>query len=218
MKPLLIMHTWQPDAENGHNDMCRHTFLYTWGAMLEHRFVFDQTRPFASLLEDERRVGVASGMFNTSFKTKLAVTAAYAEGYSHVCYAPVDCYFLIPRLLRNLKMHKAQGDHYWGFHTYDEEHIGGGSAYWLDRRAMEAVLAFEAYPDYEDRWVGAACKAAGIKAVHDYRYRSIEQPYEADSVTMHLSESTGNYDPEVMKNMHMRVVIGSTYNTGEAYV
>lgn len=216
MKPLLIIHTWQPDAENGANDMCRGTFLYTWGHFLEHRFVFDKSRKFEDLLGDERRVGVDSGMFNTSFKTKLAIQAAYAEGFSHVIYAPTDCYFFVPRLLRSIKQHKALGDHYWGFHTYDEDHIGGGSAYCLDRRAMEAVINFNVYPDYEDRWVGSACKEAGIKAVHDPLYCSLEQPYHAGAVTMHLSRQTGDYDPEVMKNLHLRVIQGAAHDDGRA--
>lgn len=211
MKPLLFIHTWQPDHDNGANDMCRGTFLYTWGQWLEHRFVFDNTRVWEDLLPDEIRVEANSGMFNTSFKTKLAIQWAHDRGYSHVCYSPTDCYFIVPRLLRNLAEHA--GHDYWGFHTYDEHHIGGGSAYWLSRRAMEAVLAYGCYPDYEDRWVGSACRAAGLPAVHDERYRSIEQPYLAESVTTHLSTATGKYDPEVMKNMHLRVIQGATYAT-----
>lgn len=212
MRPILFIHTWQPDHDNGHNDMCRGTFLYTWGAFIEYRFVFDRSRKYEDLLPDEIRVEADSGILNTSFKTKLAIEWAYDRGYTHVCYAPTDCYFIIPRLLRNLKEHHK--DDYWGFHTYDEHHIGGGSAYWLSRRAMEAVLAYKTYQDYEDRWIGSACRDAGIPAVHDERYRSIEQPYLADTITTHLSEATGVYDPEVMKNLHLRVIQGATYVNG----
>lgn len=215
MKPLLIVHTWQPDHINGANDMCRGTYLYAWGSFLDHRFVFDRTRAFVDMLPDEVRVEADSGMMNTSFKTRDAITWALMEGYSHVCYAPTDCYFIIPRLLRNLKEHEEAGHDYWGFHTYDEDHIGGGSAYWLSRKGMMAVSGFGAYPDYEDRWVGAACKAAGITAVHDERYRSIEQPYFPNAVTVHLSQGTGNYDKELMKNLHLRVITGATYATEE---
>ncbi len=215
MRPLLFIHTWQPDHDNGANDMCRGTFLYTWGSFLEHRFVFDRTRRFEDLLPDEIRVDVDSGMLNTSFKTKLAIEWAYREGYTHVCYSPTDCYFIVPRLLKNLAGHALAGHDYWGFHTYDEYHIGGGSAYWLSRKAMEAVLAYGVYPDYEDRWIGSACRASGIPAIHDERYRSVEQPYLAGSVTTHLSEATGNYDPETMKNLHLRVIQGATYVDGD---
>ena len=217
VRPLLFIHTWQPDHDNGNNDMCRGTFLYTWGHFLDHRFVFDNTRKWEDLLEDEIKVGVPSGYTNTSFKTKLAIEWAFLQGYTHVCYSPTDCYFIVPRLLRNLEKHIKLGHHYWGFHTYDEHHIGGGSAYWIDSHAMKAVLCFEAYPDYEDRWVGSACKAAGIEAVHDELYRSIEQPYMENSITVHLSESTGaektKYDPEVMKNLHLCVIKGAKYAT-----
>jgi hypothetical protein len=193
------------------HDMCRGTYLYTWGYFLDHLFVYDETKDFATLLPDEIRVSAPTGFLNTSFKTKRAIDMAYYAGYTHVCYAPTDCYIIIPRLMRNLADHDAAGHDYWGFHTYDEWHIGGGSAYWLSRKAMEAVLAFDCYPDYEDRWVGAACRAAGLSAVHDERYRSIEQPYLASAITTHLSTATGKYDPETMRNLHLRVISGATY-------
>lgn len=213
MKPLLMISTWQPDHDNGANDMCRGTYLYTWGHFLKHVFVFDRSRAFEALLPDEIRVDVDSGLLNTSFKTKMALAWAYDKGYSHVCYAPTDCYIIVPRLLRNLEDHHK--DDYWGFHTYDEHHIGGGSAYWLSRRGMEAVLAYECYPDYEDRWVGSACRDAGLAAIHDERYRSVEQPYLAGTITTHLSKASGDYQPEAMKNLHLRVVQGAAYVDGE---
>lgn len=217
MNPLLMISTWQPDHDNGANDMCRGTYLYTWGSFLPHRFVFDQTRSFEDLLPDEIRMPVASGLTNTSYKTQLAIEWAYREGYTHVCYCPTDCYLIIPRLLRNLEEHAniGIGHHYWGFHTYDEHHIGGGSAYWLSRRAMEAVLAYDCYPDYEDRFVGSACRAASLEAVHDELYRSIEQPYMAATITTHLSTSTGSYQTGSMKDLHLRVITGATYATDD---
>lgn len=214
VEPLLMISTWQPDHQNGVNDMCRGTYLYTWGHFLEYRFVFDNTRRYGHLLPDEIRVAADSGLLNTSFKTKEAIRWAYTKGFSHVCYAPTDCYIITPRLLRSLAEHADDGHDYWGFHTYDEHHIGGGSAYWLSRSAMEAVLAFDCYPDYEDRWTGSACRAAGITAVHDDGYRSIEQPYMASTITTHLSEATGRYDPATMRDLHFRVLKGATYTTG----
>ena len=212
--PLLMISTWQPDHDNGANDTARGTYLYVWGHFLEHTFVFDQSRKFEDLLEDEIRVEAPSGLTNTSFKTREALTRAYVRGYSHVCYAPTDCYIIVPRLLRSIAEHTHAGHDYWGFHAYDEHHIGGGSAYTLTRKAIEAVLAYDAFPDFEDRWVGSACRAAGITAVHDERYRSIEQAYTTAAITMHLSKSTGNYDPLVMQNLHMRVIMGATHVAG----
>jgi hypothetical protein len=213
VKPLLLISTWQKDHDNGANDTCRGTYLYTWGHFLPYRFVFDTSRQFENLLPDELRVEVPSGLHNTSFKTQHAIRWAWYNGYDWVCYCPTDCYIIVPRLLRSLQRHLDAGDEYWGFHTYDEHHIGGGSAYWLSRRAMRAVCEFDCYPDYEDRWVGTACQHAGIKAVHDELYRSIEQPYMPDAVTMHLSKNTGNYEPEVMRNLHLRVIQGATHQS-----
>lgn len=213
VKPLLMISTWQPDHDNGANDACRGTYLYTWGYFIPRVFVFDRSRKVEDLLPDEIRVDVDSGLLNTSFKTKQAIGRAYAQGYTHVCYCPTDCYIIVPRLLRNLADHTEHGSDYWGFHTYDEHHIGGGSAYWLSRRGMEAVLAFDAYPDYEDRWVGSACRAADIPAIHDERYRSIEQPYLATAVTTHLSIASGNYDIETMRHIHLQTITGAKHAT-----
>jgi hypothetical protein len=207
-----MISTWQPDHDNGANDMCRGTYLYTWGYFLDRVFVFDRTRRAEDLLPDEIRVDADSGLLNTSFKTKQAIGIAYQSGYTHVCYCPTDCYIIVPRLLRNLADHEGSSD-YWGFHTYDEWHIGGGSAYWLSRRGMEAVLSFDCYPDYEDRWVGSACRHAGLVATHDERYRSIEQPYMAGAITTHLSVSSGNYDPETMRNIHLQTITGVKHAT-----
>jgi hypothetical protein len=215
MNPLLIIHTWQPDHDNGANDACRGTYLYTWGTFLTYRFVFDRSRKFENLRPDEISVDAESGIYNTSFKTRLAIQWAYEHGFTHVVYVPTDCYIIVPRLLRSMARHTVQGHDYWGFHTYDEYHIGGGSGYTITRKAMEAVLAFNVYADYEDRWIGAACKAAGIPGIHDEGYRSIEQPHQVNTITLHLSEATGVYDPEVMKNLHMQVIRGATFVDGE---
>jgi hypothetical protein len=215
IKPILLVSTWQPDHDNGANDTCRGTYIYTWGHFLEHRFVFDRTRKFEAILPDELRIDADSGLINTSFKTKEAIDWAFKKGYTHVCYAPTDCYIIVPRLLRNLAAHEKAGDDYWGFHTYDEHHIGGGSAYWLSRKGMAAVRAYDAYPDFEDRWVGSACREVGLAAVHDERYRSIEQPYTASAVTVHLSKNTGDYDPQTMRELHLRVIMGGAYDTAE---
>src|SRR5271170_1350012 len=115
MKPLLIIHTWQPDHDNGNNDMCRGTYLYTWGRFLDHRFVFDRTRQLTDLLPDEICVDAESGMMNTSGKTRLAIQWAYEHGYTHVVYAPTDCYIIVPRLLSSMARHTDQKHDYWGF-------------------------------------------------------------------------------------------------------
>ena len=210
-KVILLVSTWKPDHDNGVNDVCRGTYIYTWGSFLPYRFVFDRTRSYEDLLPDEIRVEAESGLLNTSFKTQQAVAWAYEQGYDYVCYAPTDCYIIVPRLLRSLRWHHDHGHHYWGFHTYDEHHIGGGSGYFLSRKAMEAVMWFDVYPDYEDRWVGTACQHARIAAVHDELYRSVEQPYMPDTITTHLSKNSGDYDPESMRNLHMRVIQAATY-------
>jgi len=52
-----------------------------------------------------------------------------------------------------------------------------------------------------------------LEAVHDERYRSIEQPYLGSAITTHLSTASGVYDPNTMANLHERVIKGTTYQS-----
>jgi hypothetical protein len=139
-----------------------------------------------------------TGLTNTSLKVAKAIKWALESRYSHAFVIPTDCYVAVPRLLAS----GFEDQDYTGFHSYDEHHIGGGSGYWLSRRAMQAVVAYVPYSDYEDRWVGSACREAGLTAVHDVRYRSWEQDPVEGAITKHLSRATGDYDPLWMVMTH----------------
>jgi hypothetical protein len=120
-----------------------------------------------------------------------------------VFIVPTDCYVVVPRLLAS-GFEKLD---YTGYQVPGEGHIGGGSGYWLSRRAMEAVATAEPEIDYEDRWVGHVLYVAGIKAIHDSRYWSWEQPYPEGAITEHLSRGTGVYEPNWMIDEHTTFMV-----------
>ena len=199
MNPIILIAAYQGYIARGDQDACRKTYLKEWGHLIPHRFVYD--REYEGPLEyDEIRVDCPTGFMECVFKTHRGVTWALENGYDYVFSAPTDCYIIIPRLL-------ASGYDildYTGFQVPGEGHIGGGSGYWLSKRAMEIVAAATPWLDYEDRWVGAILHNSGIRPVHDPRYWSSEQPPVDGAITSHLSRATGVYSPRWMVDLHKK--------------
>ena len=197
MKPIILISAYQGYKARGDQDACRRTYLKEWGHLISYRFVYDREYK-DECAPDEIIVDAPTGFMECVFKTHQGVKWALENGYDYVFSAPTDCYIIIPRLL----VSGYEKLDYTGFHAYDEHHIGGGSGYWLSKRAMEAVAAAKPRVDYEDRWVGSIVLAAGMKAVHDPRYWSWEQPFPEGAITKHLSQGTGVYDPKWMVDEH----------------
>jgi hypothetical protein len=197
MNPIILIAAYQGYKARGDQDACRDTYLKEWGHLIPHRFVYDRDYK-DECAPDEIIVDAPTGFMECVFKTHLGIRWALDNGYDHVFSAPTDCYIVIPRLLAS----GYEKLDYTGFQVPGEGHIGGGSGYWLSKRAMEIVVAAAPILDYEDRWVGQVTRAAGIKAVHDFRYRSHEMFAQKDAITMHLSHATGVYDPIWMRQYH----------------
>ena len=195
-RAIIFVMTHVPDIASGKITAVRDTWAKQWPEIFPVKYAFDNTHK--DPWPDELVLDVPTGMMNMSFKTHKMTQWALGHGYDYAFFVPTDCYVAIDRLL----MSGYEKVDYTGFHSYDEHHIGGGSGYWLSRRALQAVAAYVPYPDYEDRWVGSACRAAGISAIHDPRYRSWEQPPVVGSITKHLSRATNDYDPIWMYMVH----------------
>lgn len=197
LSPIILFQTHGPDRNNGRIDAVRASWLFTWP--FTHKFVFPSEH--GALFPDEIGVDAPDGLTNTSLKIKKAAEWCLANDITHAFIIPTDCYVVVPRLLKEMP---DALDAYVGYHTYDESHIGGGSGYWVGPAALRAMANFDAYPDYEDRWTGAACNAVGIRGIHDPRYTSWEQPETnwPGIITRHLSRGTGNYDPKLMLQTH----------------
>ena len=195
-RAIIFVMTYVPDIANGKLTAVRQTWAHQHPEIFPIKYIFDRTHK--DPWPDELVLDAPIGLLNTSFKTQKAAEWALEHGYDHAFFVPTDCYVALPRLLTS----GYEKHDYTGFHSYDEHHIGGGSGYWLSRRALQVVAGYKAYPDYEDRWVGSACKDAGISAVHDQRYRSWEQPPVKGAITKHLSHGTNDYDPIWMFMTH----------------
>ena len=196
MNPILLISTYNGSRERGDNDAIRKTYLKEWGHLVPHTFIYDRTG--RALQCDEIAVPSPVGFMNGAFKTRDAIRWALYHDHDYAFIVPTDCYVIVPRLLDS----GYERHDYTGYQVPDEGHIGGGSGYWLSKRAMEIVARSEPELDYEDRWVGKVLRENGITLVHDPRYWDRGQPYQEGIITAHLSRATGVYDPEWMYNQH----------------
>ena len=196
MNPIILISTYNGSRERGDNDAIRKTYLKEWGHLVPHMFIYDRTG--RALQCDEIAVPSPVGFMNGAFKTRYAIRWALYHDHDYAFIVPTDCYVIVPRLLAS----GYERHDYTGYQVPDEGHIGGGSGYWLSKRAMEAAAAADPLIDYEDRWVGNVVRAAGLVPWHDARYWSWEQPYPEDAITEHLSHGTGVYDPNWMLEQH----------------
>ena len=198
MKPIILIAAWQGYKARGDQDACRETYLKEWGHLIPHRFVYDREYDGLDWKDDEIIVDAPTGFMECVFKTHLGVKWALEEGYDYVFSVPTDCYIVIPRLLAS----GYEKFDYPGYQVPGEGHIGGGSGYWLSKRAMLIVANSEPELDYEDRWVGNALRTYDILGVHDPRYWSSEQTRVDGAITAHLSHATGIYNPRWMVTLH----------------
>jgi len=197
MNPIILISTYHGSKDRGDHAAIYETYLKEWGHLIPHMFVLDSLR-WDDMLGDELSVLSPTGFMNGAFKTRLGVKWALEHGHDYVFIVPTDCYIIVPRLLAS----GYEKHDYTGYQVPCEGHIGGGSGYWLSKRAMEAVIAGDPRIDYEDRWVGNVVRAARILPTHDPRYWSWEQSYPEGAITEHLSRGTGVYEPNWMIDEH----------------
>jgi hypothetical protein len=198
-KIIIGVQTHPADLQNGRIDAARETWMSEWRHLAKSLFFFDNTHKDPK--PDEIILDAPNGMLWMPWKTRAAAIWALEHGYDYMFYVPTDCYVCVPRLL----VSGFESCDYTGYHAYDEPHIGGGSGYWLSTRGLRAVAGYGPHADYEDRWVGSACRANGIEAVHDPRYWSHEQPELLGIITAHLSDNTtypATYEPTFMRAYH----------------
>ena len=118
---------------------------------------------------------------------------ALDAGYDHVCKMDDDVWCSVDRLLGNFRPAKYKG---FVLESADGKYTSG-TAYWLDREAMQVVANAKWDPaDWaEDRVVGRWLAASGIYPEHDERYqcchcKACEIKFPKDSrITTHLIDS-----------------------------
>jgi len=196
MKPIILIHATPQDQKRGIVQAIRNTWVHEWGDLIPHRFIYDRTFPFRPI-DDEEVFDVEPGYWVMMEKTKAACQWALNRDYTHVFVICSDTYVVVPRLLKS-----GYADHDYSGHRADEGHAGGGCGYWLSVPAMQAVIRWPTYADYEDRWVGVACGGAGIQCFHDPRYWGYVHPWLEGIITVHLHQGDGMFNPIDLLNLH----------------
>ncbi len=194
MKPVILIHTTPAEAEI--NTAIRRTWVDSWGHLIPHFFMYDETL-HGIVLEDEWRFPVPPGYWVMMNKTKAACAYALTQGYTHVFVICSDTYVVVPRLLSSgFSSHKYTG------HKADEGHAGGGCGYWLNTDAMHAVCKAKSFNDYEDRWVGTVLRDHGILCHHDPRYWGDVHQRVEGIITVHMHQGAGKMPPEALYAQH----------------
>jgi hypothetical protein len=198
MNPIILIHATPADEKRGLVQAIRETWVAEWGHhLIPWRFIYDRTY-VGPAQKDEWTFDVDPGYWVMMRKTKAACRRALDQGYSHVFIICSDTYVVIPRLLAS-----GYENHHYSGHRAGEGHAGGGCGYWLDGRAMRAVIEARTFNDYEDRWVGTVLKEAGIECFHDPRYWGAVHPYLDGIITVHLHQGDGMMDPQLLRDQHI---------------
>jgi hypothetical protein len=196
MNPIILIHATPADESRGLVQAIRETWVAEWGHLIPHRFIYDRTY-VGPAQKDEWTFDVDPGYWVMMRKTQAACALAAVQGYSHAFIICSDTYVVVPRLLES-----GYEKHSYVGHRAGEGHAGGGCGYWLDGRAMRAVIEARTFNDYEDRWVGTVLKEAGIECFHDPRYWGAVHPYLDGIITVHLHQGDGMMDPQLLRDQH----------------
>ena len=208
MRLLHFITSCERDRNNGAADVCRNTWLRSWGHLVDFRFIVG--RSSVHLRPDELQVDAADDFANVVFKEREAYKWAFANGYDFVYISSPDCYRIIPRMLAS----GFEAHDYVGSKVPNEAHAGG-CGYWLSRKAIKALLDHPAIIDYPDRSAGRVMQAAGIPLFDDKRYwgapgQSGGKPFDPTTpgiwdtgiVGVNLGRGTGIFEPNWMYLCH----------------
>lgn len=140
-----------------------------------------------------------------------------ARGYSHMLHCGRDTYVNVNRLKGAVDLLEYDYAGHAGFRAKEftcdltpdckgrYAYASGGAGSWLSRRAMETILASPIRHQADDLMYGWALGDAGIPCRHDLRFQKHGRYLRNNrAFTVHLSEETGVYDQEWMRECHRR--------------
>ena len=166
-----------------------HTWLRRWTGY--HRFVLGDG--VGSPHMGELVVDAPDDYSGLEAKSRAAFEWCLSHDFDYVFLTAIDTY-VWPIRLGAAFLGVMHEDDYVGRRSDGEAHAGGGNGYWLSKRAMNRIVSASLVGDYADR---AHCKILaehGIELRNDDRY--------GVSITKHLGQGTGNYDPQWMVDFH----------------
>jgi hypothetical protein len=181
MKPIILI-----TACNQHRnraDMCRATWLNTFGNLCDYRFIFGIGNTVQH--DDELVFECDDTYFGLPKKVQLSHQWALQQGYDYILKTDCDVYLHTPRVLV-FGIDKAD---YVGNFYYDT--FAMGAAYWLSKKATEilvnAPLPAPFAPGGDDVWVGKIMEQAGVSRHHEPRYYIGENPDYDSCFSLHVS-------------------------------
>lgn len=199
MKSLIAVSSCLRDKKNG----CHQAMVDTWmnNLPIDCRVFLGQGNTAEG---NEVVLECPDDYLALPLKTKLSLQWARDHGYTHVFRAFTDTYIEPDRLWHSgFEQHPYLG--FFGGERRLYNYASGGAGYWTGAKLSDLCIAAEVGNEWaEDRWVGKVAGDAGICCNFDGRYvpRGGRVLKGNDTITVHLSKATGNYDKQWMYDCH----------------
>jgi len=147
------------------------------------------------------------------YKFRNACRWAFQQSYDYIFEIPTDV-FAVPLRLRlsDFGKHDYLGSAL-GASGETRNFVSGGSM-WLSRRALGFLINAPITHWTTDQWVGEVMRKNGIKLTHDFRYTSLDLPWDSPGeyrepprpnnhiIATHIANTPRIYDPKVMYELH----------------
>lgn len=219
MKPLIAISTCTAWENNGYNNVVRQTWIQTVKGRIDYRFFIGNDATPERWSDDLVSVEIPSdGYAHLSFKTRASHRWALEHGYDYVLQCFPDTYVVIDRLLQSIeRIAELKQNYVGGFRGSCDlavpklgDYPCGGAGYWLSKEASEIIVAADIAEGKmswaEDLWVGDCMGRYRIQGTQDLRYsHSFERggiTRSNDTITQHLSNGTGNFDPNDLRRIY----------------
>lgn len=195
MRPIILITSCNRDRWNGWQHSAEMSWYAEWHGLVDCKFVIgrgcEYSQPYELVVDEKDEYA------DVPAKNQAARKWALDHQYDYMFHACVDTWIHVPRLLSSeYGNNPCTGFLYGG-------NPSGGLGYWLSAKAAHALLLAPPAPVPEDVWVGHSLRDAGLALTHDPRYSSPKNdPIPPDMITMHLSQGTGNFDPQWMHDCH----------------
>lgn len=154
--------------------------------------------------QDDVILDVLDNYLSLPHKVQAAVKWAVKHGYTHVFKIDDDAYVDVERLLKSgFEQHPYIGKQVVQHST---SYCHGGAGYWLDTRAMQAVIKAKVAGLSEDGWVAGALFPQGIVPYNDPRYvysrRICGDPFPETPSPKNDVITSAEFVPEELRRVH----------------
>lgn len=212
----LLIAIMSCQADRRYHNAVRDTWLRNfpkWG--VDYRF-FLAALPGKKYMHDELGLDCPDGYEFVTEKSRALFTWALERQYDFVLHCGRDTYINVPRLLCSglegvdyAGNCNFEGKAQWASSSSDHQgrysYTCGGAGTWLSRKAMEIIVNDPLRHEADDLLYGWILGRHGIYCWHDPRFQRRGQYIDnKHNLTVHLSQGTGNYNPQWMYEAHVR--------------